>query len=260
MPELPDVQVFQEYLDATSLHQRIEVAHVLSEDLLRDVSASTVRRRLKGGELASSRRHGKHLFAEIEGDGWLRLHFGMTGELEYYGDGERPDHTALLLDFPDEYHLAFVDTRRFGEIGLVDDVDDFVEERGLGPDVLADDFGLEEFRAALSGRSRTLKRALMNQDTMAGIGNVYADEILFHAGVHPETDPGDLDDESVEELYDTTKRVLRRAIEARVEKFPDDFLIPRREEGAGCPVCGGEIEKTEISGRPAYHCANHQSR
>ncbi|MDX1624214.1 MAG: DNA-formamidopyrimidine glycosylase family protein [Gemmatimonadota bacterium] len=260
MPELPDVEVFKEYLDATSLHQRIEVAHVLYEDLLRDVSASTVRRRLKGSELASSRRHGKHLFAEIGDDGWLRLHFGMTGELEYYEDGERPDHAALVLDFPDDNHLAFLNTRRFGEIGLVDDVDAFVEERGLGPDALSDGFDRDDFREALSGRSGTVKSALMNQSRMAGIGNVYADEALFHAGIHPKASPKDLGEETIGELYRTARRVMRRAIEARVEQFPDDFLIPRREEGAECPVCGGEIEKIEVSGRPTYFCGEHQSR
>lgn len=259
MPELPDVQVFKETLDATSLHKRIADVHLTGDAPLGDVSASTVRRRLEGAELGGSRRHGKHLFADLgEDDGWLRLHFGMTGELEYWeGEDDPPEHAKLVLDFTGDGHLAYVVVRKIGQIDVVDDVEAFIEERGLGPDAL--DLDLGAFRERLDGRRGAIKGTLMNQEVLAGIGNVYADEILFAAGVHPEADTDGLGDDTVAEIHRAMGKVLEKAIDGRVEEFPDDFLLPRREDGAECPRCGGEIEKTEVSGRPTYLCPEHQS-
>jgi formamidopyrimidine-DNA glycosylase len=261
MPELPDVQVFKEYLDATALHERIDHVHIAARDVLDDVSASTLRRHLEGRSFDSTRRHGKNLFVDIErDDAWLRLHFGMTGNLKYYKDDDKePDHTRLRADFSNGYHLAYRNTRKLGQIGLVKDVDEYIEERGLGPDALASDFDLRAFREVLEGRRGTIKGALMNQSAIAGIGNVYADEILFHAGVHPEAKVNGLDDDSVAEIFYAMKKVLEKAIEARVENFPRNFLVPRREEGADCPRCDGQITKTRVSGRPTYFCPDHQS-
>ncbi|NIR44260.1 MAG: DNA-formamidopyrimidine glycosylase [Gemmatimonadetes bacterium] len=186
MPELPDVQVFKEYIDATALHQTIESVWLDGDDLLVDISAPTLTSRLKGHELESTRRHGKHLFVEISDDGWLRLHFGMTGEIRYYKDHEElPDHTRLRIDFDDDYSLAYQNTRKLGEIGLVEDPDEFIREEELGPDAMSSELDLRRFRELLEGRSGTIKGLLMNQNVIAGVGNVYADEILFRAWPAP---------------------------------------------------------------------------
>lgn len=260
MPELPDVQVFREHLDATALHRTVATTRVRDESLLDGVSAAALARRLKGRELTETRRHGKHLFVRAGDDGWLRLHFGMTGELQFSEPGGEPDHTALLLEFADGGRLAYVNVRRLGEIGWADDDDAFVAERNLGPDALADGFGPAAFREALAGKTGTVKGALMDQSSIAGVGNVYADETLFQAGIHPETPVDQLDDDALGDLHRTLVRVLERAIDARVEEFPDDFLVPRREEGAECPKCGGEIVRASVAGRPTYWCADHQAR
>src|SRR6266853_235892 len=98
MPELPDVETFKRYLDATSLHQRISGVDVRSAYVLKGVSARELARRLKGRRFESSRRHGKHLFVRANGDLWLRLHFGMTGSLEYFKNDERaPRHARVLF-------------------------------------------------------------------------------------------------------------------------------------------------------------------
>lgn len=260
MPELPDVQVFEDYLDQTALHQRIEHVYVSAKGLLDDVSASTLRSHLTGRALEGSRRHGKHLFVDAGEGGWLRLHFGMTGYLRYYAqDGAPPDHVRLRLDFAGDHHLAYSNTRRMGQIGLVDDVDAYLEAARLGPDALDPELDVARFREALAGRSGALKSTLMNQSVVAGIGNVYADEILFDAGVHPEAKTDALRAETVEALFGAMKRALRRAIEARVEDFPDDFLVPHRRDGAECPRCGGTVKKIEVSGRSAYYCRDHQT-
>lgn len=264
MPELPDVQVHKEYLDATSLHQRVENVYVSARDTLRDVSAATVRRRLRGRSLESTRRHGKHLFARIGDDGWLRLHFGMTGRPAYYRTGPRegpdPEHTRLRLDFEGGGHLAYINVRRLGEIGLVDDPVRFVREEGLGPDALDPDLDADALAGVLEGRRGALKPTLMNQGHVAGIGSVYADEMLFQAGLHPETPAGDLNREEVEELHRQMRRVLRAAVDARVEDFPDWFLLPHRDTDMKCPECGGELERIEVSGRATYLCPRKQGR
>jgi formamidopyrimidine-DNA glycosylase len=95
---------------------------------------------------------------------------------------------------------------------------------------------------------------------MAGLGNVYADEVLFHTGLHPKREAGQVEGEAAGELHRKLRFVLRTAIQGHVEEFPRDFLIPRREEGARCPRCGGTIRKTRVSGRPTYFCQDHQKR
>lgn len=115
MPELPDVEVFRRYLESTALHREVATVHVKDERLLAGVSASTLRRHLKGSELSGTRRHGKLLFVELEGAArWLLLHFGMTGSQRYYEAGDVPDHTAVLLDLEGGGHVAYRNQRTFG--------------------------------------------------------------------------------------------------------------------------------------------------
>lgn len=260
MPELPDVQVWKEYVDATSLHQRITGVRSDAADLREGMDDAALEERLRGRRLRSARRHGKHLFVEAEDDGWLRLHFGMTGSLRYYRDAGTPEHAKLVLDFPDDCHLAFVNVRKLGQIGFVDDPDAFVDREGLGPDLL--DLDRRGFRDCFQGRGGMLKSALMDQSVVAGLGNVYTDETLLRAGLHPESPVDDLAPEALDRLYRSSREVVDAAVEARVEveRMPDDFLLGRRAEGEPCPRCGHELRKTEVSGRPTYLCPGHQER
>lgn len=260
MPELPDVQVFKEYVDATCLHQEIEGVHLKDADrLLKEVSSTTLRRNLKGGRFQGTRRHGKYLFLEVEDEGVLVLHFGMTGFVRYFkaGEGDPPDHSRLTLDFRGGHRMAYVNTRKLGELDWARDVTSFVEDRGLGPDAL--DVDPQEFQKMLEGRRGTLKGTLMNQGLIAGLGNVYSDEILFRSGLHPRRTAGDLGGGTAASLHEDMHHVLKKAIQGRVEEFPPDFLLPHREGGAECPRCGGTIRKIRVSGRPTYFCEDHQN-
>src|SRR5438105_9592633 len=137
MPELPDVETFRRYLNATSLHQRIIGVDVRSAYVLKGVSGRELARRLKGHCFESSRRHGKHLFVRADGDLWLRLHFGMTGSLQYLKRQQPTSrHTRVLFALANAHCLAFEDQRKFGEVGLLKDVDKFLKRRALGPDAL----------------------------------------------------------------------------------------------------------------------------
>jgi formamidopyrimidine-DNA glycosylase len=186
MPELPEVETFKRYLDSTSLHQLITGLEVRDAYVLKRVSVRELARRLKGRRFENSHRHGKHLFVRAGNELWLRLHFGMTGSLEYLDHDEVAPKTArVIFRFADNCRLAFDDQRKFGEIELIKDIDEFLQTRGLGPDAL--EISLSQFKAIIGKHRGAVKAILLNQQLIAGIGNLYADEILFRARIHPAT-------------------------------------------------------------------------
>jgi formamidopyrimidine-DNA glycosylase len=261
MPELPDLEVFKQYFDATALYQPIDRVEVRDDIILEDIPSGRLESALTGHSFSSTRRHGKYLFTEI-GDHWLAWHFGMTGRLEYFKDpAAEPEYVPLLIRFSNGYHLAYVMARKLGQIELVESVEQFVTAHKLGPDVLQPEFDLAAFRLAVSGRRGMVKTTLMNQEIMAGIGNVYSDEILFQAGIHPKTKIGSLADDGLEHLFETMKRVLQTAIDeyrADPDRFPRTWLTPHRQEGEKCPGGEGRIERLKVSGRSAYYCSARQ--
>lgn len=258
MPELPDVEIFKNYLDATSLHKKITDVKVGNKKVLEGISARKLADTLKGRRLLSTRRHGKYLFVETDDDFWLILHFGMTGYLQYYRQGELPRHTRLLLAFDNGYHLAFICQRMLGRVGLTDSVDAYVESQQLGPDGMTLDY--KYFRQALQKSRGIIKSALMKQELVAGIGNIYSDEILFQAGVHPEAKCNQLDEARLKKLYRSIGKVVKTAVakQADPDKFPRSYLLPHREPGGRCPRCGTEIQNIKAGGRTAYFCPKCQ--
>lgn len=195
MPELPDVEICKRYVDSTALHQSIASAEVLDDALLDGTSASAVRQALRGTSFEETRRHGKHLFVRRSSARWLGLHFGMSGELTYYErDGGASEYEYFRVDFENGYRLALVIPRKLGRVRLLDDPDAFVAEKELGPDALGLD--VETFAARLEDRRGMIKSALMDQTVIAGLGNIYADEVLFQAGIHPKTRVQALDEDA----------------------------------------------------------------
>jgi formamidopyrimidine-DNA glycosylase len=261
VPELPDVETFRRYLDATSLHKEVVATDVDSSRILGNVTAPELARELKGRTLDASRRHGKHLLAALDDGGWLTFHFGMTGYFEYFKHEEDdPEHDRLRLSFDNGFHLAYVCQRLFGEVDLVKDADEYVRRKELGPDALRVDF--ERFRELMAGRRGMAKSTLMNQKILAGIGNVYSDEILFQAGLHPRTPVASLDEDALRRLYDAMVRVLETAVAARAdpEKMPRDYLMTHRGPDGECPRCGEPLKEIKVSGRTAYFCPRRQGK
>jgi formamidopyrimidine-DNA glycosylase len=255
MPELPDVEVFKRYVNATSLHQKIESVEVRTGKILGVVSARKLQSTLKGQRFLSTRRRGKNLFVELDDGGWLLMHFGMTGGLKYFKDMDQdPPHDRFLISFENQYHLAFDCQRMFGKVDLIEDLEEFIREKKLGPDLL--ELDCVSFRRCFEGKKGTVKSALMNQQVVAGVGNIYSDEILFQARVHPGTGIERLDDAALERLFRETRRVLETAIEqgADPQKLPDSFLLSHRREGEKCPRGNSEIRKITAAGRTAYYC------
>ncbi len=230
--------------------------------MLQGVSERRLNSSLSGKRMSQTRRHGKHLLVKVGADQWLAVHFGMTGYLEYFRNSDgQPDHAHVVFDLSNGYHLAYVAPRKLGNIQLIRDPDKFIEQEDLGPDAL-DGLDAEGFVDALQGRRGTTKSALMNQRLIAGVGNVYSDEILYRARLHPATEVGSLTAKDLVKLWRRVRSVLKKAIEkqARPDKLPNSWLIHRREDGASCGICEGKIIKTKFSGRGAYLCDTHQER
>lgn len=261
MPELPDVEVFKRYLQSTSLHKDIEDVKICTKNLVEGLSSSELIKTLKGDRFESAARHGKYLLAKTVRGKHLVLHFGMTGFLKYFKEeADQPSHTRLLIRFSNGYHLAYDCQRKLGEIGLADSMKTLVKEKSLGPDALDQEFDQTRFNKIFAKTSAAVKSALMNRKYIAGIGNIYSDEILFQARMYPGMTSKRLDGEDLDGVYSQMHQVLYTAIEAGADprRFPSSFIIPHRRTDMICPRCNGEIRKEKIGGRSAYYCPRCQ--
>ena len=255
MPELPDVEVYRRYLGSTALHKRIDTVELHSHRVLEGVSGRRLKSTLEGASLEEASRHGKYLFARLDKGPYLVLHFGMTGFLKYFKKAEQePEHERLALHLDNGYHLAYDNQRLLGRVFLAGDRERFIEERELGPDALGVDF--DTFASILNRGRGSVKTTLMNQKMLAGLGNIYTDEILFQARLHPKSEVGTLSRGDIRTLFERMRTVLTRAIDVQADpgRMPGDWLLPGREEGANCPGCGGKVEKITLSGRSTYFC------
>ncbi|UFS71160.1 hypothetical protein LPW11_02960 [Geomonas sp. RF6] len=259
MPELPDVETFRRYFDSTALKQKISAVEVKRAGVLDGILPEELQKALVGRSFLSTRRHGKVLFAQTDGDLWLTVHFGMTGYFRYFRDlSEEPPHDRCLITFANGAHLAYDNRRMIGRIGLTPSPEEYVRRHDLGPDALTVDE--KTFRSRLATRSGRIKQILMDQDLVAGIGNEYADEILFQSKIHPETKVGSLTDGNWRELYRASAMVLDKAVasEADTEKMPHSFLLPHRMKKGECPRCSSPLQHLKSGGRTAYFCPTCQ--
>jgi formamidopyrimidine-DNA glycosylase len=256
VPELPEVEGFARYFARHALRQRIVRVRVRDERVLA-VRKETLSRALRGHAFTRVHRHGKHLFAEA-GSAWLHLHFGMTGDLEYYVDDE-PRFARVMFDFQNAHHLAFIDMRLFGVVDLTPSPEAYIKEHGLGPDPL--EMSLAQFRERIAKRRGAIKAMLLSQDVIAGIGNLYADETLFQTSIHPRRPVDRLSDAEVRAVYNAMRRIVREVIRLRAKDgdWPNRYLSMHREVGERCPKCGGTIQRTAVMSRTTYFCGKHQT-
>ncbi len=261
MPELPDVEILERCFDKTSLRQRIVDIRFPAPRIVRGGSPRTLSAKVRGSEFISSCRRGKYLLAELSAGGWLSFHFGMDGSLEFKCGTEHPGKSArAVVHFESGCRLIYHSWRMLGGIGWTESPDCFFEEHGIGPDALDPKFDLSGFKKAVSGKKSPVKPVLMDQHVLAGIGNIYADEILFQARIHPATPFSKLGDAQIKILFLAIKRVLQTAIQrqADIHAFPRNYLLPHRSPNGRCPVCGTQLERITLAGRTTYLCPTHQ--
>jgi formamidopyrimidine-DNA glycosylase len=257
MPELPDVEVFRRTVAGSSLHRRVTRVRVLDEYVVRGRSARSLAAKLRGACLESTTRHGKQMFVALSNGSFLVMHFGMTGYVST--EEEPPRFTRVVLELEHGRPLAFVDMRKLGFLAVVDDLEEHCRESRLGPDALS--LSLRELRGLCRGWRGGIKALLMEQEAIAGIGNIYSDEILFHARIHPRHPANTLQDAEVRRLHRQLRRVLETAVERHVDPqhVPRGWLLRHREDGSRCPRGNGVIERITAVGRSSYVCPQCQS-
>ncbi|HEV7351071.1 DNA-formamidopyrimidine glycosylase [Telluribacter sp.] len=269
MPELPEVEGYRRYLEATSLHQPVEGLDVEDTKLLTTEHALLLDT-LAGASFVGTRRVGKNLFVLTDRPGVvLHMHFGMTGDLEYYHQSlDRPRHARVVIYFRSGYNLGFICPRKFERMGLVHDIETYLRDKKIGKDAL--EMTVEDFAIVLASRKTAIKSALLDQQVAAGVGNWIADELLFQAGIHPEKPANQLSEQEVQALHAATQQVLHTAIEkeARYADFPPSYLIHARawdtspyedkEQHRSCPRCHTPITQIRVGGRSTYYCEECQ--
>jgi formamidopyrimidine-DNA glycosylase len=266
MPELPDVEAFRSVLSKNALHKEINRVVVTDNRILGALPVKTFASGLAGATLVVARRHGKHLLTKIDRGGWLTLHFGLTGALSFVATPrQEPPFTRVRLDFSADGCLAYTNKRMIGRVSLADDADQFIASEELGPDALDPSFDFRSFKAAVLGVKRDAKTVLMDQRIIAGIGNIYSDEILFQARVNPFARMDELSPDEVKRLFRKMREVLATAVatgagsETFVERMPKGSLLPERKKEGHCPRCGARLKALKVGGRTAYCCANCQN-
>ncbi len=253
MPELPEVETFKRYLDITSLKQLIKKIIVTDNRILK-IDKSYLIESVKGKKFESSTRHGKYLFVFLN-PRYLVMHFGMTGDLAYYDrKNDNPKFSKVIFQFNNDFNLAYISTRMFGKLDVVDTIETFIKNKKLGLDAYKMSF--EEFKEAVKRRTAIIKNAFLNQSFIAGVGNIYSDEILFRSKIHPKTKINSLSEDKIKELFTNIKDVLKFGIENQgdLSTYPDNFLIPHRKKEDKCPICDAEINRFELAGRHGFFC------
>ena len=259
MPELPDVEVRRLYIERTSLGRPIERVAVLDKRVLSDITPASLGKGLKGATLLEAKRRGKYVLMPTDKKSTLLLHFGMSGELLLARKGEEtPRWSRVEFYFKDDTCLHYINMRLIGKVALYPTTNEseIPDIAKLGPEPLEQTFTFKKFRDVISGHDTTIHQVLMDQELLAGIGNIYSDEITFQAGVRPDRKVKDLSDDETHRIYNEMKRVLRRAIElgAELDDHADEFLIPHRVRNGECPRGHGILVKKTIGGRSSYFC------
>ena len=266
MPELPDVENYGRYLKRHALKKRITGVQVGDRRALDHITAGRLQKQLIGARFTATRRHGKHLLVRVSTGGWLTMHFGMTGSLAFFKkDKDEPSHDRVRFDFGAAGHLGYIDPRLFGRVGFVDDAEAFIRAHGLGPDALDPKLTPARFTEALAGGGG-LKATLMDQSRIAGIGNVFADEILFQTRLHPLAETKRLSPAQIKALLLAIRKVLKTAIAAGAgaegywERLPRTYLLRQREKRGVCPRGHGPLSIMKAAGRTTYFCGRCQTR
>jgi formamidopyrimidine-DNA glycosylase len=270
MPELPEVETISRGLQRLLVGRTVSSVSVTWPRAIGRPDAQQFIAGLVGRRVCSAGRRGKYLVLALD-VGYLLVHLKMSGRLRVVPAAEPLGrHTRVALDLDDGRQLRFDDARKFGRMYLVGNLAEVTG--GLGPEPLDDSLTTEGFARLLEKRSGRLKPLLLNQEFLAGVGNIYADEALFRAGLHPLTLANSLTREDQARLYEAIRHVLREAVahggttlddhgyvdaEGQVGGFQLQVAV-YQQQGRPCRRCGTPIERTVIGQRSAHYCPTCQ--
>ena len=266
MPELPEVETIKNELLPWIVGQSFTQVTIFDTALVPDSSAEEFRHKLIGQTIQSLERRGKYLIFNLANQA-LIMHFRMTGVLLLNPKGiDR--YARAVFHFSNRNRLVFNDLRRFGVMRLVENVDTVVGK--LGPEPLSESFTPEILAKLLKKHHLPIKAALIDQNLIAGIGNMYADEALFAARIHPLRKAGALSAHEIQSLYRSIREVLLSAIGNKGASV-DTYVRPGGQIGTAhfhfqvahrggepCPLCHTPIERILVRNRGTYFCPNCQ--
>ena len=293
MPELPEVETVRRDLAACLLNKKIKRVTVLNPKTVSS-GPDDFAKLLSGTFFIDINRRGKLLIFKLKRhESYLLVHLKMTGQLIYLSEkstvsgghslsshsfekavgGELPNkHTRVIITFADNSNLFFNDLRKFGYMKIVSSQElDNILSNNYGPEPLAKDFKLDDFAAILKNKKRSIKAVLLDQKIIAGLGNIYTDEVLFAAGIRPMRLASSITKAEALKIYQVIPKILKLAIKHRGTTFSNyvdskgrrgNFSSLLQVYGRGkekCLKCSSAIIKTKIAGRGTYYCPHCQS-
>lgn len=265
MPELPEVETYVRDLESLLAGRMVMTTEVRWPSTIAEPDSSLFPQRMRGRCFVSFGRRGKYILLGLDNRETLVVHLRMTGELRVLAADVPVDkHTHVLFTLESGGILRYRDIRKFGRMWLVEDPDAIVGK--LGPEPLSNDFSMDLLAQRLAGRKATIKGLLLNQAVVAGIGNIYADEALFRAQIHPRRAGGDLTKAEISRLWQAVRAVLQAGIDGRGSSL-QDYAPPSggkgifqeqhqvfRRSGEPCSQCGAAIRRMVLSQRSTHFC------
>ena len=267
MPELPEVETIKEDLRGLVVGSEIQRARVLDASLVEQPSAQELASRLEGASITGARRRAKHLIVELDTGDSLVFQLKIGGQLLLVPPVEEPETALMLvLNLEGDRRLFLRDETGFTRARLLDA--DELEERlsPLGPEPFEEEFDAGYLQRAIGLRRAQIKPLLLDQKVVSGIGNIYADEILYDARLHPRRKANTLSEEEWEALHAAIRSNLAAGVEHRgttVRLYKDvsdrpgehqNYLRVFEKQGQPCPRCEGEVVREKVSGRPSHFC------
>ncbi|MEO1054043.1 MAG: DNA-formamidopyrimidine glycosylase family protein [Bacteroidota bacterium] len=259
MPELPEVEAYRKYFEEACLGATIKSVEANDLKILK-TTPDELKQAVIGHSIKATQRIGKYLFLISTSGTILVVHFGLTGDLEYFREeADRPRFARVIFHFEDGYKMAYNSMRKFGWIDLTNDIDAFAKSRKLAPDGL--DIGFDQFSQSMKRSKAPIKVKLLDQQVVAGVGNWIADDILYQSAIHPETPTNSLKAEQVRLIFDKMKHVLEIAVqhEADASQYPEYFLIHNRTKDGVCFHTGDAIERIVVGGRGTFISPKRQA-
>lgn len=284
MPELPEVETIRRDLHHKVLNKKIIDVQILNKKTVHN-KEKVFLNILKNGKIKDIDRVGKLIIFELGDKNFLLVHLKMTGQLIYVKDKEvtagghsekKTDlnlpnkHTRVILTFEDKAKLYFNDLRMFGYMKIVDEKEKERIKNSFGIEPLTGNFTLSNFEKIFSNRKTALKAILLNQKVIAGLGNIYVDEVCFAAGVNPLKRANKLKKEEIKKLFLSIEKILKQAILKRGTTFNNyldsdgnrgnfvGYLKVYGRGGESCKKCQNTLKKTKLAGRGTVFCLNCQ--
>ena len=273
MPELPEVETIRRSLASRLTGKTIVEVKVLEPVVIKFPEPEAFAHMLAGRRIESLSRRGKYLIFNLDHDLQLIAHFRMTGHFLITDSAVPLDkHCRVLFVLDDNMYLSFVEPRKFGTLHLISA--GCYEQAGgiaaLGEEPISEYFNADYLKRQMGKKHGKIKALLLDQKLVAGIGNIYADEILHAAAIDPQRDPSGMSDEEFERLAAEAREIISTAIECRGSTIRDycdadgesgsyqDHHQVYGREGEVCPRCGGIIRRIKIGGRSSHYCPDCQ--